>query len=129
MIVIKNSDLTNLVVSNLEALADHEMDIKTSFELAKIIREVKNLQTVLFTTRSKLEMKHIKKDKSGKPVFEDKKQARIALKDPVKYQEELEELLSFENKLKDYDKISLDKLGDDKIKPKILIGLEWLLDD
>ena len=129
MLTIKNKDLTTLMISNLDQLLECEIDGVIGFELAKVAREVKTLNDVLRDSLVKLGQKHIKKDPKGNLVKSKDNPGAYEIKDPVKYTEEYEELMEYANKLKDYEKFSISKLGLGKIKPKTLIGLDWLLDN
>ncbi len=116
---LKALDILN-VYESLEKLSEHELSLETSFVIAKNIKELLLSKEIIETKRNNIITKYAEKDKNGVITQED--DGGIKINDPVKFSDELNELLSSEiniNLTKIYKK-DLEKIT---IQPKELLPL------
>ena len=116
---LKALDILN-VYESLEKLSEHELSLETSFVIAKNIKELLLSKEIIETKRNNIINKYAEKDKNGAIAQED--DGGIKINDPVKFSNELNELLSSEiniNLTKIYKK-DLEKIT---IQPKELLPL------
>ncbi|MCI8683375.1 MAG: hypothetical protein HFH50_10375 [Lachnospiraceae bacterium] len=116
---LKALDILN-VYESLEKLSEHELSLETSFVIAKNIKELLLSKEIIETKRNNIITKYAEKDKNGAIAQED--DGGIKINDPVKFSNELNELLSSEiniNLTKIYKK-DLEKIT---IQPKELLPL------
>ena len=116
---LKALDILN-VYASLEKLSEHELSLETSFVIAKNIKELLLSKEIIETKRNNIITKYAEKDKNGAIAQED--DGGIKINDPVKFSNELNELLSSEiniNLTKIYKK-DLEKIT---IQPKELLPL------
>ena len=116
---LKALDILN-VYESLEKLSEHELSLETSFVIAKNIKELLLSKEIIDTKRNNIITKYAEKDKNGVITQED--DGGIKINDPVKFSDELNELLSSEiniNLTKIYKK-DLEKIT---IQPKELLPL------
>lgn len=116
---LKALDILN-VYESLEKLSEHELSLETSFVIAKNIKELLLSKEIIETKRNNIITKFAEKDKNGAIAQED--DGGIKINDPVKFSNELNELLSSEiniNLTKIYKK-DLEKIT---IQPKELLPL------
>ena len=116
---LKALDILN-VYESLEKLSEHELSLETSFVIAKNIKELLLSNEIIETKRNNIITKYAEKDKNGGITQED--DGGIKINDPVKFSDELNELLSSEiniNLTKIYKK-DLEKIT---IQPKELLPL------
>lgn len=116
---LKALDILN-VYESLEKFSEHELSLETSFVIAKNIKELLLSKEIIETKRNNIITKYAEKDKNGAIAQED--DGGIKINDPVKFSNELNELLSSEiniNLTKIYKK-DLEKIT---IQPKELLPL------
>lgn len=116
---LKALDILN-VYESLEKLSEHELSLETSFVIAKNIKELLLSKEIIETKRNNIITKYAEKDKNGAITQED--DGGIKINDPVKFSNELNELLSSEiniNLTKIYKK-DLEKIT---IQPRELLPL------
>lgn len=116
---LKALDILN-VYESLEKISEHELSLETSFVIAKNIKELLLSKEIIERKRNNIITKYAEKDKNGAITQED--DGGIKINDPVKFSNELNELLSSEiniNLTKIYKK-DLEKIT---IQPRELLPL------
>lgn len=103
----------------MEKLADMELPVKSVFKLIKLLKEIEPELKNLDETRIKLIKKY------GKEVKDENGEENIQVKDEEKdnYMKEWIEILNTEVEF-DYEKFSLNDLGDIKLNTKDMLVLE-----
>jgi hypothetical protein len=109
MIVVKNSQLDQEVITAFQTVAEAKLPAKQAFRLMRIIKEI----TSLIEDKIKLEKKIL--DKYGEK------------NDKEGYNSEMNEFLSIENEI-EYDKINFDDLNLEFAKVSDLMKLDFLFE-
>jgi len=105
--------------SAIQSLAAKEMPAAASFQLAKMLKEIRGISTDFETTRQKLIAKYGQKDKDGN-IKKDDKSRNYLLKDPKAYNKEYQDLLQVEV---EHGQIPFALIQDLTIAPDVLEAL------
>jgi hypothetical protein len=122
------NDDTNKSLNEILAL---DLPIKEGIKIAKISKHINTHIEIKTSFEKKILEKYAQKDENGviKAVKDEAGNIvpnQIYISDPDGYNKELKELESQEFEIPG-DMIHIDVLGLDKIKPTILLNLDWLI--
>lgn len=121
---LSNRQLINSV-KPLREISSLKLPVRISFKLAKISRQIESALKDYRKVLEDLQDEHCMRDNRGEIiVIEDK----FRFKDPEAFDKALKELLDCDSDIQ-FEKISLNDLGDIEIKPSSLFHLEWLIDE
>jgi len=128
--------LTNAVLVNsvgsLNTLSELDLPVKTAFKLAKLSRKIDNLLQIYNDILKKLQTTHAELDENNQPKSvpnsDNPNLRHLIFKDPEAFQREYQELLLIENEL-DVSQLTIEELGDVKVKTSTLYQLSWLFED
>lgn len=117
-------------VQALSELVAIELPASGSLLISRTAKKVQAEVDTANETRKKLVDKFTKKTEDGaavRPVDKDGKpiEDQVVITDPAAFSEELKSLFDTEIEL-DVSAIDVKNLGDAKVKPAILIALDWL---
>jgi len=129
-IKIKNSELTNEMISALNILIDTDINAVCAFRLSRVIKEL----TSIVEDKNKMERKIIdrwtKKDDDGNPVpvLDDNGgivSGAVNISDPDSFKMEMDDFLDYDNEI-DFEKINFEDLNLQTAKVRDLLKLEFL---
>lgn len=103
----------------LNDLVSKELPAVVSFQLSKILREVREQNKEFQTTRMKLLQKYCQKDSKGN-LKTNKEKTEYVLKDKEGFDKEYNELINLDIQ---HDQINLDSLESISVKPETLQAL------
>jgi len=125
---IKLGDL-NIILDSLNKLIDKEVNIKTSYKLSKLFKQLINEYNHFDENRIKLLNKYAEKDNNGEvKVNKENNSVFILDVNKGKFNKEFSELVSIEVEFV-FEKVRLDDLGDTIISPRDLFNLDFLFEE
>jgi len=125
---IKLGSLNN-VLDSLNKLIDKEINIKTSYKLSKLFKQLANEYNIFEENRMKLINKYAEKDEIGNVrVNMENNSVFIIDNNKEKFNKEINELVNIEVEIF-IEKIRLDDLGDIKVSPRDLFNLDFLFEE
>ena len=119
--------LTNNVIATLKNLSGKELDVKTSFKIAKNIKVIDEISNIFVEEKRKLVSKYGTKDKDGNLKVDDYGVAEIDKDNLEEWNRSYAELLEIENDI-DIEKIKLSDL-DIKVSPQELLAVEYMIEE
>lgn len=122
MVTIKLGELRE-IMEGLNEMLDKELPIKTAYWFGKLAKKIQKEYGELEENRMKLVQKHAKKGETGNPIIENDK---FVFANQDSFNAQFLELLETEVQI-DFKPIALDRLGDIKLSPIAMIGLEKFL--
>lgn len=133
MIVIKNSQLNVATVDCLKELLQKDIDVVMAFKITKIVKAVEEIMISKEEVEKNLLKKYAKKNENGdfvKPIDSTGKELenQVVIEDPEGYNKEITELYNIENKLEQFEKITLEELEGVKIKGQNVLVLDFMFD-
>ena len=114
----------------LKEITTFSLPIKTSFKIAKIVRQVQPTIDAYEEVLKNLQEKYAEKDEEGKPRVNDTDNPgikQILLSDAEKFSKEYQELLDAINEIT-IEKLTIEDFGEAEIKPNLLVQLSWLIE-
>ena len=135
MIKVKNSELNETATQSFNELLDMNLPVSTSWQIAKLAKEVDSLIVLRKEAINKMVEKFAVKDKDGKMVeAKDEKGNAVPnstkIEDPEAYKKAMDKFEALENEL-NFEPISIKDLEkkNDEIKPLIFFNLSFLFTD
>lgn len=130
MLVIKNSQLNDDVISVLNLLIDLDINASAAFKLTRIMKEISSIVEDKTKAEKKIMEKYGDKNEDGTyktPIDQDGNPVEnaVSIKDIDSFTKEMSELLEVENNI-DYDKLDFEELGLTTIKVKDLLKIDFL---
>lgn len=130
MLVIKNSQLNDDVISVLNLLIDLDINASAAFKLTRIMKEISSIVEDKTKAEKKIMEKYGDKNEDGTyktPIDQDGNPVEnaVSIKDIDSFTKEMSELLEIENNI-DYDKLDFEELGLTTIKVKDLLKIDFL---
>lgn len=123
MIKIQLGELRG-IMEGLNAILAKELSIKPAYWFGKLGKKLHKEFTEFEENRVKLAKKHALKDENGQPVIENNK---YKFADIESFNAEFKELAETEIEI-DFNPVSLEQLGDVKISPIVMMGLEKFIE-
>lgn len=120
----------NVIVNSIEALKNlsgKELDVKTSFKIAKNIKVIDEISNIFVEEKRKLVSKYGIKDKEGNLKVDDNGVAEIDKDSLEEWNRSYAELLEIENDI-DIEKIKLSDL-DIRVSPQELLAIEYMIEE
>ena len=120
----------NVIVNSIEALKNlscKELDVKTSFKIAKNIKVIDEISNIFVEEKRKLVSKYGTKDKEGNLKVDDNGVAEIDKDNLEEWNRSYAELLEIENDI-DIEKIKLSDL-DIRVSPQELLAIEYMIEE
>ena len=120
----------NVIVNSIEALKNlsaKELDVKTSFKIAKNIKVIDKISNIFVEEKRKLVSKYGTKDKEGNLKVDDNGVAEIDKDNLEEWNRSYAELLEIENDI-DIEKIKLSDL-DIKVSAQELLAIEYMIEE
>jgi hypothetical protein len=105
-------------IEALQLLMEERLPIKTAYNIARILRKV-NGELELFDQQKNSLIKELGEEKDGGFI--------VKPENIQEFNNKINELLDVE--VEDFNKILLSSLGDIKIASKVLISLDWLIEE
>ncbi len=131
MIIVSNLQILNSV-DTLKYLNEQSLPIKTSFQIAHLIKKLNGILGVINSEKEKIIFKWaVKNDKdeiikpadsNGNPIED-----QIVIKDINQFQIEIEQLYNINNDI-EFNKIKYDEFGSVVISPSMISCLDWLIE-
>lgn len=125
MIKVKNNRLDPETIEVINEILDMDINVVSSFRLMKIVKElddiVKNKQKV----EVNILKKYATKDEEGNIKSGDK-EGTYQIENPSEFNEQINELMQVENSV-DFEPIKISDLGANKISPRKLLKIDFLL--
>ncbi|MCR4943029.1 MAG: hypothetical protein K5986_00900 [Clostridium sp.] len=118
----------NIIINSIEALKNisaKELDVKTSFKIAKNIKTIDEISNIFVEEKRKLVSKYGTKDDKGNLKVDDHGVAEIDKDNLEKWNKSYAELLEIENEVA-IEKIKLSEL-DIKVSPQELLSIEYMI--
>jgi hypothetical protein len=112
----------------LNSLSEIKLPVKTSYVIAKNIRELSKILEDVEGVKKKIFDKWVEKDKDGNPLTQDNKQDVFKLKKNNEFNKDLNELLEIENDV-NISKVNLDDLKGVDLAPSTLINIDWMIEE
>ena len=123
---LTNKQIINSIDS-LKNLSGKELDVKTSFIIAKNIKVIDEISDIFISEKMKLVNKYGTKDKEGNLKVEDNGAVEIAKNNLKEWNRSYAELLKIENDV-DIQKIKLNDL-DIKVSAQELLAIEYMIEE
>ena len=120
----------NVIVNSIEALKNlsgKELDVKTSFKIAKNIKVIDEISNIFVEEKRKLVSKYGTKDKEGSLKVDDNGVAEIDKDNLEEWNRSYADLLEIENDI-GIEKIKLSDL-DIKVSPQELLAVEYMIEE
>lgn len=120
----------NVIVNSIEALKNlsaKELDVKTSFKIAKNIKVIDEISNIFVEEKRKLVSKYGTKDKEGNLKVDDHGVAEIDKGNLEEWNRSYAELLEIQNDI-DIEKIKLSDL-DIKVSAQELLAIEYMIEE
>ena len=118
----------NIIINSREArknISAKELDVKTSFKIAKNIKTIDEISNIFVDEKRKLVSKYGTKDDKGNLKVDDHGVAEIDKDNLEKWNKSYAELLEIENEVA-IEKIKLSEL-DIKVSPQELLSIEYMI--
>ena len=123
---LTNKQIINSIDS-LKNLSGKELDVKTSFIIAKNIKAIDEISDIFVSEKMKLVNKYGTKDKEGNLKVEDNGAVEIAKNNLKEWNRSYAEHLKIENDV-DIQKIKLNDL-DIKVSAQELLAIEYMIEE
>ena len=119
-IIIQLGQLDALI-SSLSNIISKELPIKISYRLSKLLKVIASEHELMIQQRNEIINKHAEKDEDGNvKQLDDNK---INISSPILYQKEINELCEIGFNV-DFERVSIDELGDINISVQDLLHLD-----
>ena len=123
------NDETTKAINEILSL---DVPIKEGVKIAKVSKKIAEHIEIKRDFTKKILDKYSEKDETGtiKPVKDDEgniKPNQVFITDAVGYTKDMTDLENLDIEITDFDKIEIDSLGLGKVKPQLLLNLDWLL--
>ena len=122
--------INNIIVNSIEALKNlsgKELDVKTSFKIAKNIKVIDEISNIFVDEKRKLVSKYGTKDEEGNLKVDDHGVAEIDKDNLEEWNRSYADLLEIENDI-GIEKIKLSDL-DIKVSPQELLAVEYMIEE
>jgi hypothetical protein len=113
------------ITEGLNELLGKEIPVKPAYWFGKLAKKIQKEVVEFEENRMKLVNKYAIKDDNGQPVAEN---GKYQFNNQEEFQAEFKELVETDIEI-DFNPISLDLLGDVKLSPVVMIGLEKFLEE
>ena len=123
---LTNKQIINSIDS-LKNLSSKELDVKTSFIIAKNIKAIDEISDIFVSEKMKLVNKYGTKDKEGNLKVDDNGAVEIAKENLKEWNRSLSELLEIENNI-DIKTININDL-DVKISAQELLVIDFMIEE
>lgn len=123
MITIKLGELKE-IIEGLNEILEKELPVKPAYWFGKLAKMIKKEMSDFEDARLNLVKKYAIKDENGNFIIEDN---RYKLTDNTAFETEFMELISTEIDI-DFIPVSIDQLGDVKVSPVVMIGLDKFIE-
>lgn len=123
---VTNKQIINSI-DPLKNLSSKELDVKTSFIIAKNIKAIDAISDIFISEKMKLVKKYGTKDKEGNLKVDDNGTVEIAKGNLKKWNRSLSELLEIENEI-DIKTININNL-DVKISAQELLAIDFMIEE
>lgn len=123
---IKNKTILNSVDS-LKELLNYDIPVKTSFKLIKNTKKIDSVLDLYNEANNKLIEKYGDRKESGELDVSPEGNIKISQDKINDYMKEKSDLLEIENDI-DIEVIKSDELLLDKVKPSILLALDYMIE-
>ena len=114
-------------IDSLKNLSSKELDVKTSFKIAKNIKVIDEISNIFVEEKRKLVSKYGTKDEEGSLKVDDNGVAEIDKDNLEEWNRSYSELLEIENDI-DIEKIKLSDL-DIKVSAQELLAIEYMIEE
>jgi len=122
MVNIKLGELRT-IIEGINEILGKELPIKSAYWLGKLAKKIQKEFAELEENRIKLVQKYVLRDESDNPVIENDK---FIFSDTNSFNAQFSELLETDVEI-DFTPLEVEKLGDVKLSPIAMIGLEKFL--
>ena len=123
---LTNKEIVNSIEA-LKNLSTKELNVKTSFKIAKNIKTIDEISNIFIEEKRKLVSKYGIKDDKGNLKLDDNGVAEIAKENLSEWNRSYEELLEIENNI-EIEKIKLSDL-DVRVSAQELLAIEYMLEE
>lgn len=130
--IIKNTDLNNDSIQELNNIIDLDINAKSAFRLMRIIKELSSLVEDKLKLEKKIYEKYVEKDSEGKVIIAQDEQGNdipnaVRITNIDAFNAEMLELMEITNEI-NYDKIKFEDLGLETAKVKNLMKIDFLFE-
>ena len=126
MLKLTNKEIVNSIEA-LKNLSTKELDVKTSFKIAKNIKTIDEISNIFIEEKRKLVSKYGIKDDKGNLKLDDNGVAEIDKDNLEEWNRSYAELLEIENNI-EVEKIKLSDL-DVRVSAQELLAIEYMLEE
>ena len=126
MLKLTNKEIVNSIEA-LKNLSTKELDVKTSFKIAKNIKTIDEISNIFIEEKRKLVSKYGIKDEKGNLKLDDNGVAEIDKDNLEEWNRSYAELLEIENNI-EIEKIKLSDL-DVRVSAQELLAIEYMLEE
>ena len=126
MLKLNNKEIVNSIEA-LKNLSTKELNVKTSFKIAKNIKTIDEISNIFIEEKRKLVNKYGTKDDKENLKLDDNGVAEIAKENLSEWNRSYEELLEIENNI-EIEKIKLSDL-DIRVSAQELLAIEYMLEE
>ena len=126
MLKLTNKEIVNSIEA-LKNLSTKELNVKTSFKIAKNIKTIDELSNIFIEEKRKLVSKYGTKDDKGNLKIDANGVAEISKENLSEWNRSYEELLEIENNI-EIEKIKLSDL-DIRVSAQELLAIEYMLEE
>ena len=126
MLKLTNKEIVNSIEA-LKNLSTKELDVKTSFKIAKNIKTIDEISNIFIEEKRKLVSKYGIKDDKGNLKLDDNGVAEIDKDNLEEWNRSYAELLEIENNI-EIEKIKLSDL-DVRVSAQKLLAIEYMLEE
>ena len=123
---LTNKEIVNSIEA-LKNLSTKELNVKTSFKIAKNIKTIDEISNIFIEEKRKLVNKYGTKDDKENLKLDDNGVAEIAKENLSEWNRSYEELLEIENNI-EIEKIKLSDL-DVRVSAQELLAIEYMLEE
>ena len=123
---LTNKEIVNSIEA-LKNLSTKELNVKTSFKIAKNIKTIDELSNIFIEEKRKLVSKYGTKDDKGNLKIDANGVAEISKENLSEWNRSYEELLEIENNI-EIEKIKLSDL-DIRVSAQELLAIEYMLEE
>lgn len=126
MLKLTNKEIVNSIEA-LKNLSTKELNVKTSFKIAKNIKTIDEISNIFIEEKRKLVSKYGTKDEKGNLKLDDNGVAEINKENLSEWNRSYEELLQIENNI-EIEKIKLSDL-DVRVSAQELLAIEYMIEE
>ncbi len=131
-IKIKNADLNLEAIHSINNLIELEISGTSAFKLSRIIKHISSIVEDKSLAEKKIFEKWVERDEFGKFIIPKNENGEVIegafkLTDPMKFSEEMSELMNLENELP-FEKLKFNELGIESLKTKDLMKIDFLFE-